>query len=71
MKAMEEVGRCSPERPGPGPKVARMESVPIGEEVVEPRAISAGGNRTSTVAMAVNRAIEECFYDTPPPPPCQ
>ena len=56
MEAMEKVGRCPPERPGLGPKVARMNSVPIGEEVAEPRAIGAGGNPASAVAMAVNRA---------------
>ena len=52
---MGEVGRCPPERPGLGPKVARMDSVPIGEEVAEPRAIGAGGNPASALAMAVNR----------------
>ena len=30
VEAMGEVGRCPPERPGLGPKVARMDSVPIG-----------------------------------------
>ena len=53
---MGEGGRCPPERPGLGSKVARMDSVPIGEEVAETRAIGAGGDPASAVAMAVNRA---------------
>ena len=66
VDVVRRVGRCPPERPGPGLKVARVESVPIAEEVAEPRAIGTGWDRASTVAMAANRATEKCFYDTPP-----
>ena len=39
-----------------------MDSVPIGEEVAEPRAGGAGGNPTSTEAEVVSRATEEVDF---------
>ena len=56
MESLGEGGRCPPKRPGLGSKVARTDSVLIDEEVAGPRAIGAGGDPASAVAMAVNRA---------------
>ena len=65
VEAMREAGRCSPERPGLGSKVARTDIVPIGEEVAVLRAIGTGGDPASAVAMAVNRATEVEFPFAP------
>ena len=53
---MGKVGGCSRERSGPGSNAARMDNVPIGEEIAEPRTVGAGGD-----TEAVSRATEEEF----------